>query len=107
MKTRYITKRGITVTVTTSGALLVPAIAEANSLSGIAGNTFRPGQPGFILFQIFLIPIVAWLMQYVLKAINKGAYGDLLSVAAMLICITYIGGLLVNTILIIVGIAGL
>lgn len=104
---RYITKNGVKVLVATSGALLVPAMAEANGLMDIATETFRPGGPGAVMFQFTLIGLVSWLLNYLLHAINKSAFADLVKVAALLACIGIIGGLAYNVLMTIAGIAGL
>ena len=112
MRQEYITRKGVKVLVATtgSGAILLgaPAAVEASSvLSQIGAETFGPGGPGFVMFQFLIIGIVSWLMKYLLAAINKSAYADLIQVAALLACITIIGGLLWSAILAIARIAGI
>ena len=103
---KYINRHGVKVAVV-SGVVLAPTIAEANGLFDIAKSTFSPGGPGAVMFQFTLIGLVSWLLNYLLHAINKGAFADLVKVAALLACIGIIGGLAYNVLMTIAGIAGL
>ena len=104
---RYINRNGVVVLVTATGAVLIPAAAEANGLLDIARSTFSPGGPGAVMFQFTLIGLVGWLLNYLLHAINKGAFADLVKVAGLLACIGIVGKLAWDVLMTIAGIAGL
>ena len=78
-----------------------------DGLYEIARATFFLGGPGAVMFQFTLIGLVSWLLNYLLHAINKGAFADLVKVAALLACIGIIAGLAWNVLITIAGIAGL
>jgi flagellar biosynthesis protein FliQ len=75
--------------------LISPGKAHAaDALTQLATKTFVNG-PGSVVVMIVLICLVSWIGQYLIKAIGKGQWAELINVATTL-----------TSLLLVIGVAG-
>lgn len=73
----------------------------------LAAQTFGIGGPAAVLVQLMLIAVVAWMLELIAQASNKGKIASFIRTATIFVCISMVIGVVWKAISSVAGIAGL
>lgn len=72
----------------------------------IARQTFAPGSPGAVLWQLMFLGVIGYFLGYIVSAVGQGQIGRMINVGTVFAAVIMVASVIIRAIVAVAGIAG-